>query len=123
MLVPASARAATVDPVAATYPAQATSATRHPLAQGASPAAIRASLLAEDQGAFDVAYEQALTEAKSTKDLTGLFTTLERWRRLATLQSDPEVFRRVARHAAELHTGESRPADEPLAATRALTGI
>ena len=123
MPAPASARAATVDPVAATYSAQATSATRHPLAQGASPGAIRASLLTEDQGAFDAAYEQALTEAKSTKDLTELFTTLERWRRLAALQSDPEVFRRVARHAAELHTGEPRPADEPLAATRALTGI
>lgn len=92
---------------------------RHPLAKGASPEAIRSALLPEDQAAFDVAYDEALGHARESFDLTGLFRTLERWRGLAALQNDPEVFRRVARRAAEKLTGEPSPEDEPLAVTRA----
>jgi hypothetical protein len=92
-------------------------------AKGASPGAIRSALLPEDQADFDVDYEQALAQAGTCWDLTELFTVLEHWRRLAVLQSEPEVFRRVARRAAELHTGQPRPEDEPLSVTRAHTGI
>ncbi|MEJ2863599.1 DUF6247 family protein [Actinomycetospora sp. OC33-EN07] len=95
----------------------------HPLRKGASPGAIRSALLPEDQAGFDADYEQALTRAGASRDLTELFTVLEHWRRLAVLQSEPEVFRRVARRAAELHTGAPRPEDEPLSVTRSHTGI
>lgn len=92
---------------------------RHPLAKGASPEAIRSALLPEDQAAFDVAYGKALSDARESLDLTGLFRMLERWRGLAVLQRDPAVFRRVARRAAEKLTGQPSPEDEPLAVTRA----
>lgn len=90
---------------------------RHPLARGASPEAIRSALLPDDQAEFDAAYDAALAEARGTRDLTGLFRMLEHWRRIAALQSDPEVFRRVARRAAEKLTGRTGPDDEPPAAT------
>ncbi|MDQ2708265.1 MAG: DUF6247 family protein [Actinomycetota bacterium] len=96
---------------------------RHPLAKGASPEAIRSALLPQDQNEFDLAYEAALAEARTSRDLTGLFSTLERWRGTAALQSDPEVFRRVARRAAQRLTGQPSPQDEPLAVTRAKTGM
>lgn len=92
---------------------------RNPLAQGASPEAIRSALLPEDQASFDGAYAAALGEARDSLDLTGLFRMLERWRGLAALQRDPEVFRRVARRAAEKLTGHPSPEDEPLTVTRA----
>ncbi len=98
-------------------------ARRHPLAKGASPEAIRSALLPQDQNEFDVTYEAALAEARTSRDLTGLFSMLERWRGIAALQSDPEVFRRVARRAAERLTGHPSPQDEPLAVTRAKTGM
>lgn len=92
---------------------------RHPLAQGVAPEAIRSALLPEDQVAFDAAYATALGEAREGFDLTGLFRMLERWRGVAALQRDPEVFRRVARRAAEKLTGHPSPEDEPLTVTRA----
>lgn len=92
---------------------------RHPLARGASPDAIRSALLPEDQGEFDAAYNAALADARTHRDLTGLFRMLEHWRGIAVLQSDPEVFRRVARRAAEKLTGRSIPDEESLADTRA----
>lgn len=95
----------------------------HPLAPGASPAAIRSALLAEDRDAFDTAYDAALAEARTSRDLTGLFRMLERWRGIAALQSDPEVLRRVARRAAETLTGQPSPQDEPLAVTRRKAGL
>jgi hypothetical protein len=98
-------------------------ARRHPLSKGASPEAIRSALLPEDQSEFDSAYDAALAEARTARDLTGLFMMLERWRGIAALQSDPEVFRRVARRAAEQLTGQPSPEDEPLAVTRAKAGM
>jgi Family of unknown function (DUF6247) len=92
---------------------------RHPLAEGASPEAIRSALMPEDRAAFDAAYGAALGHARESRDLTGLFRMLERWRGLAALQRDPETFRRVARRAAEKLTGQPGPEDEPLAVTRA----
>lgn len=87
----------------------------HPLRPGASPQAIRAALLPEDRGDFDAAYEAALAAAKTSLDLTELFSTLEHWRRVAALQADREDYRRVVRRAAELLTGQPVAEDEPLA--------
>ncbi|MGH3621520.1 MAG: DUF6247 family protein [Sciscionella sp.] len=95
----------------------------HPLRPGAAPHAIRAALLPEDRAEFDGAYGRALGEARGSLELTELFKTLEQWRRLALLQSDPENFRRVVRRAAALVTGEEVPADEPLAVTRSRAGM
>ncbi|MDQ2707528.1 MAG: DUF6247 family protein [Actinomycetota bacterium] len=96
---------------------------RHPLAPGATPRNIRAALLPDDRAAFDAAYTDALDAARETLDLTMLFETLERWRRIAALQTDRGNFQRVVRRAAELRTGEPVPADEPLSVTRAKAGL
>jgi hypothetical protein len=95
----------------------------HLLRKGASPQAIRSALLPDDRAAFDTAYDDALAEARSSRDLSALFTMLERWRGVAALHSDPERFARVARRAAEKLTGQPSPDDEPLAVTRAKAGI
>jgi hypothetical protein len=110
-------------PMAATYAYDENPRQGHPLLPGATPHTIRASLLPEDGPRFDAEYEQALTTARESLDLTDLFKMLEQWRRLALLQSDPTRFRRVARRAAELLTGEPSPEDEPLAITRAKAGM
>jgi hypothetical protein len=95
----------------------------HPLRPGASPCAIRAALLPVERTTFDAAYEAALAESRESMDLAGLFTVLEHWRRVAVLQSDPEIYRRVVRCAAEALTGEEIAVDEPLEVTRAKVDI
>ena len=60
------------------------------------PAAIRAGLLPEDRERFDAALETALGEVRASLDPTDLFSMLERWRRLAVVQSDPAGFARLA---------------------------
>lgn len=47
---------------------------------------------------------------------------LEHWRRVAALQADPEVFRRIVRRAAQLLAGQAGSEDEPLAVTRQKAG-
>lgn len=111
-------------PVTASYASQEPPTGGHPLRPGASPGAIRAALLTdEDRARFDTDYEQALTAARQSLDLAELFETLEQWRRIAILQSDPENFRRVARRTAELLIGRPVPDDEPLTVTRAKAGL
>jgi len=95
----------------------------HPLLPGASPAAIRAALLPQDRELFDAAYEEALLQARESLDLTELFRRLERWRRVALLQSNPADYRRVVRRAAEAATGQPVPEDEPVEVTRARAGL
>jgi Family of unknown function (DUF6247) len=95
----------------------------HPLRPGAAPHDIRVNLLPEDRAKFDTEYRQAMNAARESLDLTDLFKMLEQWRRLALLQRDPANFRRIARRAAELLTGESVPEDEPLAVTRTKVGM
>ncbi len=95
---------------------------RHPLAKGASPDAIAAALLPEDRSAFLTEYAAALAAARDSIDLAGLFQMVEHWRRVAALQADPQMFRRVARRAAHLLTGQLSPEDEPLAVTRQKAG-
>lgn len=90
---------------------------------GASPAAIRAALLADDQALFDRAYADALAAARDQLDLTELLRCLEGWRRLALLQRDPEEFAALVRRAAVKLTGRSVPVDEPLAVTRRRVGM
>jgi hypothetical protein len=80
-------------------------------------------LLPEDRDDFDAAFDAALTQARVSRDLIGLFRMLERWRGIAALHADPEVFRRVARRAAQARTGQPSPADEPLAVTRRKAGL
>ena len=110
--------------VTALYANQEPSTGDHPLRPGAAPGAIRAALLTDvDRAEFDADYEQALAYARQSLDLAELFETLEQWRRIAVLQSDPENFRRVARRTAELLTGRPVPDDEPLAVTRAEAGL
>ena len=92
------------------------------LAVGASPAAIRSGLLAEDRLEFDAAYGSALNEAR-TYELAPMHEVLEQWRRRAILQSDPDAFRRSVRRAAEFYTGQPVPDGEPFAVTRANAGL
>ena len=75
-----------------------------------------------DHDAFLTMYAAALAAARDSLDLTGLFQMLEHWRRVAALQAGPQVFRRVARRAAQLLTGQPSPEDEPLAVTREKAG-
>jgi Family of unknown function (DUF6247) len=97
--------------------------TGDPLLPGASPAAIRDALLPDDQTAFDAAYQEALSHARESLELTELFRTLEQWRRLALLQRDPQRFSSVIRRAAERLTGEPIPDGEPLERTRRRAGL
>lgn len=50
-----------------------------------SPAAIRAALLLEQVGEFDVAFDAALTAARETLHLDQLRGVLQVWRRVALL--------------------------------------
>ncbi len=109
--------------MAATYAYDEQPSGEHPLLPGASPQHIRSALMPSDVGAFDAAYALALDDARRSLDLTDLFRTLEHWRRLAVLQSDPDNYRRVVRRAAELLTGQAIPEDEPLEVTRAKAGM
>lgn len=97
--------------------------TGDPLLPGASPAAIRAALLSDDQVLFDRAYAGALATARDQLDLTELLRCLESWRRLALLQRDPDEFAALVRRAAEKLTGRPVAEDEPLAQTRRRVGI
>ena len=117
------ATAATLTGVSATYAYDEQPANGHPLRPGASPAAIRAALLVTDRAGFDAAYALALVESRETLELAGLFRTLERWRRLAVLQSDLEAYRQMVRRAAQTLTGQQSPVDEPLEITRSKAGM
>ena len=93
------------------------------LAEGASPATIRAALSSGDHARFDDAYALALAQARQDYDLAPVHDMVEEWRRQAIAQSDPDAFRRMVRRAAEFFTGEPVPEDEPLATSRAKAGM
>jgi Family of unknown function (DUF6247) len=118
-----SVRTITLADVSATYAYDEQPAGGNPLRSGASPASIRAALLGGDRAGFDAAYEAALVESRESLDLTGLFKTLERWRRLAVLQRDLEAYRRMVRRVAQTLTGQESPVDEPLEITRSKAGM
>ena len=94
-----------------------------PLLPGATPAAIRESLLPDDRERFDTAYSRALADAREQLDLTELFRCLEHWRRVALLQRDPDRFASIARRAAERLTGEPVSTGESLEQTRRRAGL
>ncbi|QYN39430.1 hypothetical protein K1T35_20845 [Pseudonocardia sp. DSM 110487] len=75
-----------------------------------TPRAIRAVLLPEEVGDFDREWRTALARAAETLDLTEVFDTLERWRRIArSTQADPQAHRRMLATAARLRAGENLP--------------
>lgn len=87
---------------------------------GASPAEIRAALLAGERSD----YQPALKTAAETLTLDELAETLECWRRIAwSTADDPEAHRRMLRAAAARISGEPVPADEPLERTKARIGF
>jgi len=90
----------------------------------ASPAEVRAALLAEEQPAFDVEYRRALGVAAESLTLDELHATLACWRRVAWMTDrDPAGHRRMLRRAAERFSGEPLPAEEPLERTKARLGL
>ncbi|WP_433798418.1 DUF6247 family protein [Actinomycetospora sp. CA-084318] len=96
----------------------------HPLRPGATPATIRAWLATdEDRAGFVAEYGDALERARRELDISGVHEVIERWRRVALLQSDPAGFRHVVRYAAEQATGVPPSEDEPLEVTRRRAGI
>jgi hypothetical protein len=82
--------------MAATYAVGEQPTKRDPLAPGASPGAIQAALLPEDQALFDAAYDAALDAPRESPELAALFALLERWR-IAVLQAHQDNFCRVGR--------------------------
>lgn len=95
----------------------------HPLAAGASPAVIRQWLLVGDAQRFVSEYEQAIDEARTSLELSTVVEVIERWRRIAILQTDPEAYRRTIRRAAELATGQPSPEDEPIEVSALKAGM
>lgn len=96
-------------------------ATRPPFAD-ASPAEIRATLIPEEQPEFDREYRRAFQAAAETFSLEELDKTLESWRRIAWMCTDPGRYRRMWRRAAELYTHEDIANDEALPVTKARLG-
>lgn len=79
--------------------------------------------MAEDRERFVGEYEAAMDEARRSLELEPVHAVVERWRRIAVLQTDPVAFRRSVRRAAELMTGASTPDDEPFTITRSRAGM
>lgn len=96
-------------------------ATRPPFAT-ASPAEIRAALVPEERPEFDREYRQALEMAADTFSLEELEVTLQSWRRIAWMCTNPDRYRQMWRRAATLHTREDVPAEEALPVTKARLG-
>jgi Family of unknown function (DUF6247) len=95
----------------------------HPLVRGASPAVVRQWLLPRDAERFVSEYEAALDDARCSLELGGVHDVVERWRRIAVLQTVPDGYRRTVRRAPILATGEASPEeDEPLDVTCTKAG-
>jgi hypothetical protein len=84
---------------------------------------VKARLLPHDADRFVAEYEAALDDARASLELAGVFEVVERWRRIAILQTAPDAYRRTIRHAATLATGEPSPDDEPLEVTSTKAGL
>jgi hypothetical protein len=99
--------------------------TRPPFAD-ASPAEIRAALVAEEQGEFDRQYRRALEAAGASYSLDQLDMTLTAWRRVAwmTTAHGPEAYRRMLAKAEHtLRTGEPLVGSVPWDHVKAELGL
>jgi hypothetical protein len=75
-----------------------------------TPREVRAALLPEEIGQFDSEWRTAMSRSAETLDLTEVYATLERWRRIAALtRADPEAHRRMLQLAARRLAGEETP--------------
>jgi Family of unknown function (DUF6247) len=90
-----------------------------------SPEAIRAALLPEQVGEFDVAFDAALTAARQTLRLDQLRHVLQVWRRVALLtEEDPDQYRRMLATATEVtRTGYPRSGSVSWTELRTELGI
>ncbi|MFD1045743.1 DUF6247 family protein, partial [Kibdelosporangium lantanae] len=90
-----------------------------------SPAEIRAALLPEQQADFDIAYESALNEARSTLRLDALQHVLRAWRRMALLtEQEPDEQREMLAARAEIQeTGGPRPGSTPWGDLKTQLGL
>lgn len=84
---------------------------------------VKAWLLPHDAERFVAEYEAALDDARASLELARVVEVVERWRRMAILQTDLDAYRRTIRHAAELATGKPSPDDEPLEVTSTKAGL
>jgi hypothetical protein len=91
----------------------------------ATPAQLRAALIPEEAAEFDQQWRAVMARATETLDLAEVFETLDSWRRVArlTTAAGADAHRAMYRRAAERLTGESVPASEPLATTKARLGL
>src|SRR5882762_7936381 len=87
-----------------------------------TPAAIRDALIDEERAAFEIAYRDALEEAKRTMDLSRLLDVLRNYCRIAwmTQRQGPDGHRRVLDKAAEIVRNGGNPTGVPIADVRAL---
>ena len=76
-----------------------------------------------DAARFFTEHEIALDDARASLDLSGVFDVVERWRRIAILQTDPDAYRRTMWLASELATGKPSPDGEPLDVTTTKAGL
>ena len=69
-----------------------------------TPAAIRDALIDGERAAFEIAYREALEEAKRTMDLSRVLDVLRNYHRIAwmTRRQGPEAHRRMLDKAAEI---------------------
>lgn len=91
----------------------------------ASPADVRAALVAEEAAEFERDWRAALDTATASLDLTEVFETLDAWRVVAALTAaaGPAGHREMYRRAAARLTGRDVPPGEPLARTKARLGL
>ncbi|HEY3609036.1 MAG TPA: DUF6247 family protein [Pseudonocardiaceae bacterium] len=91
----------------------------------ASPAQVRAALIPEEAAEFEREWRTVMARATETLELAEVLETLESWRRVArlTAAAGAEAHRAMYRRAAARLTGETVPAGEPLADTKARLGL
>ena len=98
---------------------------RGPSFADASPAEVRAALIAEEAAEFDQQWREVMARATETLDLSEVLETLDSWRRVArlTAAAGAEAHRAMYRRAAARLIGQDVPADEPLPRTKARLGL
>lgn len=109
-------RAAADYRAAMTATAESVPAPERPPFADASPAQVRAALIAEDAAEFDRQWQEVMARATRELDLTEVHQTLNTWRRVAwvTTATGPDRYRAVMASAEErLRTGDATPRPRP----------